>query len=295
VEKLNSVNATTLNIAGNGIYTMRDAGWNQEEVDVMTYRVLKGIVESPNLINKIVSIRSGGQTGFDEAGAKAGIKLGIPTTILAPKGWKFRNESGTDISNEQAFKARFASTQPSINITLIALTNSQRFTRKSVENDSEYMYLFTDNAKRTSGSNLIPDESRYSAVYGQGNKYPTTTQAVIRGLDNAFPITTMVDDKRTQWTDDKFEEFKQEIDSEIAMIKGSISNFKGIKFSAEMPFGKGAISNMKNTAPNIWNYLNSKLAELGIDNTGDIPVSTQPSTTNNLEDTEFEVTKCRED
>ena len=113
VEKLNSVNATTLNIAGNGIYTMRDAGWNQEEVDVMTYRVLKGIVESPNLINKIVSIRSGGQTGFDEAGAKAGIKLGIPTTILAPKGWKFRNESGTDISNEQAFKARFASTQPS--------------------------------------------------------------------------------------------------------------------------------------------------------------------------------------
>jgi len=114
VEKLNSVNATTLNIAGNGIYTMRDAGWNQEEVDVMTYRVLKGIVESPNLINKIVSIRSGGQTGFDEAGAKAGIKLGIPTTILAPKGWKFRNESGTDISNEQAFKARFASTQPSM-------------------------------------------------------------------------------------------------------------------------------------------------------------------------------------
>ena len=161
---------------------------------------------------------------------------------------------------------------------IIPLSASQRFTRSSVEKDSDYMYLFTDNAKRTSGSNLIPDESRYSAVYGQGNKYPTTTQAVVRGLDNAFPITTMVDDKKTQWTDDRFEEFKKEIDSEIEIIKGSISYFKGIKFSGEMPFGKGAISNMKETAPKSWAYLNSKLAEIGIDNTGKMPIPTQPST-----------------
>ena len=116
VNALNSVNAKTLNIAGNGIYTMKDAGWNQEEVDLMTYRILKGVLESPNLKNKIVSIRSGGQTGFDEAGAKAGIMLGIPTSILAPKGWKFRNESGTDISNEQQFKARFNNNQPSSSV-----------------------------------------------------------------------------------------------------------------------------------------------------------------------------------
>ena len=113
VDQLNSVGAKTLNIAGNGIYTMRDAGWNQEEVDLMTYRILKGVIESPNLKNKIVSIRTGGQTGFDEAGAKAGIRLGIPTTILAPKGWTFRDINGKDISNEQQFKARFATTQSS--------------------------------------------------------------------------------------------------------------------------------------------------------------------------------------
>jgi predicted NAD-dependent protein-ADP-ribosyltransferase YbiA (DUF1768 family) len=164
---------------------------------------------------------------------------------------------------------------------IIPLSASQRFTRSSVEKDSNYMYLFTDNAKRTSGSNLVPDESRYSAVYGQGNKYPTTTQAVVRGLDNAFPITTMVDDKKTQWTDDRFEEFKKEIDSEIEIIKGSIPYFKGIKFSGEMPFGKGAISNMKETAPKSWAYLNSKLAEIGIDNTGKMPMPIQPSTSVN--------------
>jgi hypothetical protein len=116
VNALNSVNAKTLNIAGNGIYTMKDAGWSQEEVDLMTYRILQGVLESPDLKNKIVSIRSGGQTGFDEAGAKAGIMLGIPTSILAPKGWKFRNESGTDISNEQQFKDRFITTQPSTSV-----------------------------------------------------------------------------------------------------------------------------------------------------------------------------------
>jgi len=113
VNELNSVNAKTLNIAGNGIYTMRDAGYSQEQVDDFTYQLIKAVVESPSLKTKITSIRTGGQTGFDEAGAKAAIKLGIPTTILAPKGWKFRNISGQDISNEQQFKSRFGTTQVS--------------------------------------------------------------------------------------------------------------------------------------------------------------------------------------
>lgn len=113
VSELNAVNAKTLNIAGNGIYTMREAGWNQEEVDLMTYRILKGVIESPDLKTKIESVRTGGQTGFDEAGAKAAAKLGIPTLILAPKGWTFRNINGQDISNEQQFKARFQTNETS--------------------------------------------------------------------------------------------------------------------------------------------------------------------------------------
>jgi hypothetical protein len=106
VEQLNSINAKTLNIAGNGIYTMKGK-YTQEQVDDFTYDLLKAVVESPNLKNKIELIRTGGQTGFDEAGTKAGIKLGIPTLILAPKDWKFRNINGEDISDEKQFKARF--------------------------------------------------------------------------------------------------------------------------------------------------------------------------------------------
>jgi len=139
-----------------------------------------------------------------------------------------------------------------------------------VEKDSNYMYLFTDNAQRTSGRNVIADESRYAAMYGKGLKYPGQTQAVIRGLNNAFPITTMVNDKRVQWTDNKFNEYKKIIDDEIEVIKQNLQYFKGIKFAAFMPFGKGQISNMKDSAPKIWNYLNIKLMEIGIDNTGKI-------------------------
>jgi hypothetical protein len=81
--------------------------YTQDQIDEFTYQLLKAIVESPNLKLKINSIRSGGQTGFDEAGAKAGIKLGIPVTVLAPKGWKFRDINGKDISDEKLFKERF--------------------------------------------------------------------------------------------------------------------------------------------------------------------------------------------
>ena len=107
VDMLNSVNARTLNIAGNGIYTMRGK-YTQAQVDNFTYGLLKAVTESPRLNNKIESVRSGGQTGFDEAGAKAGIRLGLPTIVLAPKGWKFRNISGVDISSESSFKSRFS-------------------------------------------------------------------------------------------------------------------------------------------------------------------------------------------
>lgn len=162
---------------------------------------------------------------------------------------------------------------------IIPLTESQRFTRKSAEKDKDYLYLFTDNAGRTSGSGTIDPNSWYAKKYGASKKYASKTQAVARGLENAYPITTMVDDKRTQWNDKDFDKYKEIIDDEIDTIKKALPNYKGVKFGAEMPFGKGAISNMKESAPKIWNYLNQKLAEIGIDNTGDKPIIiTQPTT-----------------
>ena len=239
---------------------------------------VKATIEAnPNvtfLFESTVNEPPGISNSFNEASKEFGntLPLGIkPTSTTSYSDVSEIVDSGQPVVTE------VQPTQLSTSVKVIALTSN--FTRDSVKKDSDYIYLFTDNAKRTSGSNKIKP-NWYTDKYGIEGNYPTMTQAIIRGLENAFPITTMMDDNRTQWTDDKFEEFKQIIDSEISEIKDSIKDgdFKGVKFAAQMPFGKGNISNMKDSAPKIWNYLNTKLAEIGIDNTGAVPVSTQLST-----------------
>jgi len=159
VKILNTVNAKSLNIAGNGIYDMK--GRTQEEVDEFTYNLLNGIVNSPDLKNKITSIRSGGQTGFDEAGAKAGIRLGIPTTVLAPKDWEFRTNEG-NVKNEQAFKARFNTTQPSASVTKgvseLFKSNPELASIGSQEQYSQYL------------STIFPDSELKDIVYHGGKQ-----------------------------------------------------------------------------------------------------------------------------
>lgn len=107
VSKLNKGNVKTLNIAGNGLYTMRDHGWeHQFQCDNLVYSVLGRIVEG--LDSPLELIRSGGQTGFDEAGLKAAVRYGIPALCLAPKGWMYRDADGYDLlGDEKRFKQRF--------------------------------------------------------------------------------------------------------------------------------------------------------------------------------------------
>lgn len=140
VKELNSLNKTDLftkdegiklNIAGNGIYTLKGAA-NQDQVDEYTHELLKRVIQSPNLKVKIRSIRSGGQTGFDEAGIKAGKRLGLPTKVLAPRGYTFRNINGQDISNEKQFKQRFGEITNDTSASKIDLSQE-----KSVDNQGK--------------------------------------------------------------------------------------------------------------------------------------------------------------
>lgn len=106
INTLNSVNAKSINIAGNGMQTLKRI-FNQKQVDDIVFNLLLRVNESSALNNKIELIRSGGQTGVDEAGIKAAILLSIPNLVYAPKGWLFRTEGGRDIADEKLFKARF--------------------------------------------------------------------------------------------------------------------------------------------------------------------------------------------
>ena len=106
----------SINIAGNGIYDL--LGTKQEDIDNYTYELLNRVINSKDLKVHVTFIRSGGQTGFDEAGIKAGMRLGIPTYLLAPKDWLFRTydyetekkvdiSAKTDAKAEAKFKERF--------------------------------------------------------------------------------------------------------------------------------------------------------------------------------------------
>lgn len=94
-----------LNIAGNDITTLKKAGMSQQDINNFVQSV---IMHLQNKGITISEIRSGGQTGVDEAGIITAQRLNIPNTVHTTKGYAFRNEDGKDIFDELAFKKRFA-------------------------------------------------------------------------------------------------------------------------------------------------------------------------------------------
>lgn len=96
-------NAKSINFAGNGLYTLKYFGWFQQQCNWFMLAILKEVTQ----YYLIDSVRSGGQTGIDEAAIVAANALEIDCTVLAPKGWKFRGADGKDVSNITEFKKRF--------------------------------------------------------------------------------------------------------------------------------------------------------------------------------------------
>lgn len=72
-----------LNIAGNGIYTLKDYGWRQEHLNLWVYQVLD-LVHKHYPLDMVIS---GGQTGVDFAGGVAGELLGLNPVMTFPKGY----------------------------------------------------------------------------------------------------------------------------------------------------------------------------------------------------------------
>lgn len=93
-----------LNIAGNGIYTLSKYGWTQDKINDYVTELVSELLDNGVTIS---AIRSGGQTGIDEAGIIAAQRLGIKSEVHTTSNWKFRDINGKDISDEKAFKDRF--------------------------------------------------------------------------------------------------------------------------------------------------------------------------------------------
>lgn len=90
---MSAAKARTLNVAGNGIYTLSKHGWTQESINAWVYQVI-GKVHQHWLIE---FIRSGGQTGVDVAGLVSAHALGIDCLGLFPKHFLQRGEDNIDV------------------------------------------------------------------------------------------------------------------------------------------------------------------------------------------------------
>lgn len=93
-KELKRNNFTVINIAGNGIYTLKKQGLSQSDINTYVFNCLSKVYE----FHKISKIYTGGQTGVDLAGAITGYNLDIDTEVTLPKGFIMRFEDGVDIS-----------------------------------------------------------------------------------------------------------------------------------------------------------------------------------------------------
>lgn len=97
-------NFRKINVAGNGIYTLKDR--IQPEIDDFIYNFFWSLL--PKIADySEFTISSGGQTGVDEAGLKFGDKAGCKTICRYPKGGLYRNAFGEDITDKIKFLKRF--------------------------------------------------------------------------------------------------------------------------------------------------------------------------------------------
>lgn len=144
--------------------------------------------------------------------------------------------------------------------------SQKNWTRSEVKKDSTSLYIFTDNTVRTSGRYVISSDSWYCKKYGSPKYYPSITSACIRGLNNAFPISTMkyyipnnIDN--AQWKIDDFGLFAATITDEIHTISNAVDNYDRVVLPYRGKIDGGPISKM----PEVFiKYLDSLLSLAGI-------------------------------
>lgn len=184
------------------------------------------------------------------------------------------------------------------------LLNNIRYSREIAEQHKDWLFIFTDNTDRTSGGTNY-EEGRYKDKYGEGGfgsrNNPTT--AVIRGLDNAFPISTMkwfykshsgATVNTSRFTDNDFQQFKEVIDDEFNDIKQAWDTGEFTKIvipGSDGLFNSKIASITKTRTPKIFDYLKQKEAEL----MKHIGVSEEQAKPNSVQDIKEKITKAISD
>lgn len=146
------------------------------------------------------------------------------------------------------------------------------WTRQEVNDNPDVLYVFGDNTNRTSGSNPISNDSKYARTYGLGKMFPNATAAIIRGMDNAMPVSIQhwydPSTGRTRdsgrWNDSDIDDFKKIIDAEFQAIKDEWDTGKYRKiYLPSTGLSNGKISQITEArTPVLFKYLYDKTVDL---------------------------------
>lgn len=146
------------------------------------------------------------------------------------------------------------------------------WTRQEVNDNPDVLFVFGDNTNRTSGSNPISNDSKYARTYGLGKMFPNATAAIIRGMDNAMPVSTQhwydPSTGRTRdagrWNDSDIDDFKKVIDAEFQAIKDEWDTGKYRKiYLPSTGLSNGKISQITEArTPVLFKYLYDKTVDL---------------------------------
>ncbi len=213
-----------LNIAGNGIYTFKVS---QEKINDVLYSTIKYLQDNGV---EIQEVRSGGQTGVDEAGIIAAQRLGIPASVHAPKGFVFRTVDGRDIANREAFESRFnpssissPSQAASINTSSPSSPsqNTVRLSNRAVALEDE------DDIQEVSEPKPLPQSDSFKTALKVTDSpitkfYQTFTPQQIK--DRGTMIASYFSDILDDYILDELDRLEEEIKEYDDILKNSSSN-----------------------------------------------------------------------
>lgn len=198
--------ASSLNVAGNGIYTMAEHGFSQAQVNKWVHAVLALVIPRVPL----TLIRSGGQTGVDQAGLVAALALGVPALGHYPKSFRRRNAAGTEVHGTAA----------TLRAELEAQANELRMTGRKFHPEGAFpqhgeVFVFGSNlAGRHGKGSALTALEKFGAKYGtgrgrQGQSYAIPTKDGRPGTPSLRDpkATLSLDDIR--WEVDNFVAYAQ--------------------------------------------------------------------------------------
>ena len=242
----------SLNIAGNGIYTLSKHGYKQ---DLVNQHVYEAIAAAHGLwpIEKIVT---GGQTGVDIAGAIAAHKIGIACVVTMPQGFVQRGLDKIDLPHsakqilqqvqdgsdqlrpvDQTIRTHPGNHPLATSARRVELRDS--ITREMVRSAPDALFVFGDNDQRSGFS------GQAKAMRGEPNSIGVRTKAA--------PSTT----EQSYWSDETLAQNIGKIDEDFARI----DKHEGLVVLPSAGLGTG-LSQLQTRAPRTLAYIAQKIAAL---------------------------------